>query len=74
MKQGKGKVWYDNCNVVHIYSWGLADLQGFDKSPEKSSDALSFAEQLHQPQHSEQAEERDGYFSVFSFTLEKQKY
>lgn len=56
-------------NILEATRWprGLTDLQGLDKSPEKSADAFSFAEKFHQPQHSEQTEESDGHFSVFSF-------
>lgn len=51
----------------------FADLERLDKSPEERSNALSFAEQLHQPQDSEQTEERDGHLSTLSFTLEPNK-
>lgn len=50
----------------------LTDLEGLDKGPEERSDAFAFAEQLHQPQHAEQAEEGDGHFPTFPFALRPQ--
>lgn len=57
-----------------ISCWRYTDLKGLDKSPEERSNAFSFTEQFHQPQNSEQAEERDGHFSTFTFALKRNKY
>lgn len=49
-------------------SESFCHLQRLDKGPEERPNALSFAEQFHQPQDSEQTEEGDGHLPALSFT------
>ena len=47
-------------------------LEGFDESPEECSDALAFAEKLHQPHDTEQTEEVDGNHVASGLKFKKQ--
>lgn len=73
MVTGKQTVDNNNSVMCEFIVLCCTDLERLDKSPEEGSNAFSFAEQLNQPQDSEQTEESDGHFSTFSFTLETKK-
>lgn len=51
----------------------LTDLEGFDEGPQEGPDAFSPAQQLHQPHHSEQPEERDGDTGVVIRVLQAEE-